>query len=112
MKMFLTSRGSLIFTLSIFATALRCYAAPFQNGSFESPALAPGASVELPSGSTTALTGWTVGTNGLVSFANGPALGVSPVDGVQHIGFNGGNTPPGGSITQSFITAVGQTYKV
>jgi len=85
---------------------------PFSNGSFESPALASGASVELPAGSTNALTGWTVGTTGLVSFANGPALGVSPVDGVQQIGFNGGDTPPGGSIAQSFSTAVGQMYKV
>src|SRR5438552_4854350 len=113
MKMLSFSGGSLLLTLSIFAAAaLRSYAAPFQNGSFESPALTPGASVKLPAGSTTALTGWTVGTTGLVSFANGPALGVSPVNGVQHIGFNGGNTPPGGSIAQSFSTLVGQSYKV
>ena len=113
MKMLSFSGGSLLLTLSIFAAAaLRSYAAPFQNGSFESPALTPGASVNLPAGSTNALTGWTVGTTGLVSFANGPALGISPVDGVQHIGFNGGDTPPGGSIAQSFSTLVGQSYRV
>ena len=113
MKMLSFSGGSLLLTLSIFAAAaLRSYAAPFQNGSFESPALTPGASVNLPAGSTNALTGWTVGTTGLVSFANGPALGISPVDGVQHIGFNGGDTPPGGSIAQSFSTLVGHSYRV
>src|SRR5205814_3199857 len=78
----------------------------FANGSFESPALAPGGSVILPAGSTTALTGWTVGNTGVVSFANGPTLGVNPVDGSQHIGFNGGDTAPGGSISQTFSTAV------
>src|SRR5437762_13862444 len=113
MKMLSFSGGSLLLTLSIFAAAaLRSYAAPFQNGSFESPALTPGASVNLPAGSTNALTGWTVGTTGLVSFANGPALGISPVDGVQQIGYNGGDTPPGGSIAQSFSTLVGQSYRV
>src|SRR5207302_5980617 len=39
------------------------------NGSFESPALAPGASVDLPAGSTE-LTGWTVGNTGLISWRN------------------------------------------
>src|SRR5439155_10143234 len=84
---------------------------PFTNGSFESPILAPGSSVNLSPG-TGGLTGWTVGSTGLVSMANGPALGVSPVDGSQHIGFNGGNTPPGASISQTFLTAIGQTYAV
>src|SRR5207249_10709360 len=94
---------------SIFV--LQAYAAPFQNGSFESPVLAPGASLELPAGSTSVI-GWTVGSTGIVSWANGPALGVNPADGSQHIGFNGGNTPPGGSIFQSFDTSVGQAYTV
>ncbi|HXT39234.1 MAG TPA: LamG-like jellyroll fold domain-containing protein, partial [Candidatus Angelobacter sp.] len=84
---------------------------PFTNGSFETPALATGASVDLPAGSTT-LTGWTVGNTGLVSWRNGPAFGVAPVDGSQEVGFNGANTPPGGSIFQTFSTTVGQTYTV
>src|SRR5213078_3002744 len=87
-------------------------AGPFTNGSFESPALTPGGSVNLPAGSTAALTGWTVGSTGLVSFANGPALGVNPVDGSQYIGFNGGDTITGGSISQTFVTTVGQVYTV
>ena len=84
---------------------------PFVNGSFESPALAPGSGVDLAAG-TGGLTGWTVGSSGLVSFRNGPAYGVSPVDGVQEIGFNGADTPPGGLISQTFSTTVGQDYTV
>src|SRR5438552_19171980 len=84
---------------------------PFTNGSFESPALAPDESVDLPAGSTR-LTGWVVGNTGLVSWRNGPAYGVAPVDGSQEIGFNGGDTPPGGSISQTFSTAIGQAYEV
>src|SRR5438477_2287309 len=109
MKNFLTSSGSLFLTFSIFV--LQAHAAPFQHGSFESPVLAPGASVNFPAVSTSVI-GWTVGSTGLVSWANGPALGVNPADGSQHIGFNGGNTPPGGSIFQSFDTTVGQAYTV
>src|SRR5438034_3528060 len=90
----------------------RSPAGPFTNGSFESPALTPGERVNLPAGSTTAMIGWTVGSTGLVSFANGPALGVNPVDGSQHIGFNGGDTITGGSISQTFGTTAGQVYTV
>ena len=53
-----------------------------------------------------------MGDTGRVSWANGPALGVNPVDGSQHIGFNGGDAPPGGSISQGFSTAIGQTFTV
>src|SRR6266568_1074808 len=84
---------------------------PFTNGSFESPALAPGFGQSLPSGST-AITGWRVEGLG-IGWQNGAAFGVSPVDGAQHIGFNGGDAPPGqGTIAQTFTTTVGQTYSV
>src|SRR6266536_2606609 len=91
-------------------------AAQFQNGSFESPVLAPGSSLVLAPG-TNGLTGWTVGNTGAVSFVNGPAVygtagGVGPFDGAQQIGFNGGDTPPGGWISQTFSTLVGQSYSV
>ncbi len=81
---------------------------PFTNGSFEIPSLA---NQNLPSGSTL-LTGWTVGSSGIVALGHGPAFGVSPVDGVQQISFNGGNGPVGGAISQTFSTTVGQTYAV
>src|SRR6266545_3162494 len=84
---------------------------PFTNGSFESPVLDAGASVNLLPGSTV-LAGWTVGNTGLVSWRNGPAYDVAPIDGSQESGFNGADTPPGGSISQTFSTAVGQTYQV
>src|SRR2546425_9912450 len=83
---------------------------PFTNGSFELPPLDTGASVELLAGSRF-LTDWLVGDTGLVSWRNGPAYGVAPVDGAQEIGFNGGDTPVGGSISQTFITTFGQTYQ-
>jgi len=89
----------------------KCPAGPFTNGSFELPPLASGASVDLPARSTL-LKGWTVGDAGLISWRNGPAYGVAPVDGAQEIGFNGADTPVGGSISQMFITTVGQTYQV
>src|SRR5207244_5780146 len=83
----------------------------FFSCSFESPMLAAGTGQELSAGSTS-LTGWTVGNTGLVSWRNGPAYGVAPVDGAQEIGFNGADTPVGASISQTFSTTVGQTYEV
>jgi len=85
---------------------------PFTNGSFESPALTAGGGQVLPVGSTE-MTGWTVGgTGGPVGLQNGPVDGVGPVDGAQHLAFNGGNTSPGTTIFQTFSTTVGQTYAV
>ena len=59
------------------------------------------------------MTGWTVGgTGGAVGLQNGVVDGVSPVDGAQHIAFNGGDTSPGSTIFQTFTTVVGQEYLV
>src|SRR2546430_8592653 len=83
---------------------------PFTNGSFELPALAAGGGQVLPVGSTT-MTGWTVGgTGGPVGLQNGPVDGVGPVEGAQHIAFNGGHSKPGTTIFHTFITTVGPTY--
>jgi uncharacterized repeat protein (TIGR02543 family) len=81
------------------------------NGGFESPALPLGGTQVMSPGSTE-LTGWTIGGSGLLGLINGPALGVNPVEGLQHIGFNGGDLPPGTVIAQTFNTAIGQTYEV
>src|SRR5438105_4255639 len=102
---------SLLLGLSLFTAALELYAAPFTNGSFESPALAAGGTTALAVGST-ALTGWTVGNGGIVSLVNGAFYGASPVGGVQQVTFNSGDGPTGGSIFQTFSTTVGQTYAV
>src|SRR6266536_771045 len=72
----------------------------FVNGSFETPGLSAGFGEALPDGST-AITGWTISGTG-IGWQNGADFGVNPVDGSQHIGFNGGNANPGASISQSF----------
>src|SRR2546430_4354621 len=102
---------SFLLGLSLFTAALESYAAPFTNGSFESPALAAGGTTALAAGST-ALTGWTGGNGGIVSLVNGAFYGASPVDGVQQVTFNSGDGPTGGSIFQTFSTTVGQMYAV
>src|SRR2546421_68193 len=96
MKTSLTSRGSLLLiTLSTLAACLDSTAGAFQNGSFESPTLAPGSGSALAAGSTL-VTGWTVGGTGVVSLVNGPFFGVSPAEGNQEVVFNGGDGPTGG----------------
>jgi hypothetical protein len=89
----------------------------FQNGSFENinnhPPIAPGTSPAIYPGDTW-LTGWTVGGpgGGDIVVANGSFPTISPYDGQQWIDFNGGNTAPGGSLSQTFTTTVGQSYLV
>src|SRR5205823_4814299 len=113
---FLTLRGYFLLALSFFAATFGLYATPFQNGSFESPTLASGTTLELAAGSNE-MPGWTVGTGGVVTLVNGPVggdppKGVLPVDGAQQIRFIGTNRVPGASISQMFDTKVGQTYAV
>ena len=84
---------------------------PFINGSFESPVL-PTESYLILTGGSTQIDGWEIEGTGLVGFVNGPALGVAPADGAQHIGFNGGDLPPGNSISQTFITERNKKYEV
>jgi hypothetical protein len=89
---------------------------PFINGSFESIShtpIAPATSVALNTGDTW-LTGWTVGGpgNGDVAVANGSADGLTPYAGQQLIVFNANDTTPGGSLSQTIDTTVGQYYTV
>jgi sugar lactone lactonase YvrE len=83
----------------------------FQNGSFELPALPSGATQNLSPGAAS-LTGWTVGSVGLVALANGPRDIVIPVAGSQYLSFNGSNTPVGGWISQTFGTTIGKSCRV
>ncbi len=87
------------------------FVSSFTNGSFELPPQPTGLGQALPPGST-AITGWTVGNLAGMGWQNGPSTGVNPVEGNQHIGFNGGNAAPGSFIFQTFNTIVGQTYAV
>jgi len=92
-------------------------AGPFINGSFElvnnHAAIPSGNNAPLSPGDTW-LTGWTAGGPGGDIFVwNGLMSGVvGPYDGQQWIDFNGGNTPPGGILSQTFLTTVGQAYAV
>jgi len=97
------------------ATVLSCMVrgdvGPFVNGSFEDPVVAAGGH-EVPVGSTN-VTGWVRGGPGQMSIVNGSAAGlVDPADGVQQMDFNSGNSVPGGTLAQEFLTAIGQTYTV
>ena len=82
---------------------------PFANGSFELPALA--ATVTGTNGSAM-VTGWTIGGVSPVGHIRGLLLGQGALDGVQWIGFNGNDLPPGDSIAQTFLTTPGTTYSV
>ena len=90
----------------------------FVNGSFEiinHAAISSGNSAALYPGDTW-LTGWTVGGPGSGDLAvqNGPGDSgtLNPYDGQQWIIFNAGNTAPGGILSQSFTTTVGESYSV
>ena len=92
-------------------------AGPFTNGSFEiinnHSVIPVNNGVTLAPGSTW-MTCWTVAgpVNGDVIVDNGNDDGLAPYDGQQWITFNGNNTAPGGSLSQTFITTVGQSYAV
>ncbi|MFT3777995.1 MAG: choice-of-anchor C family protein [Ottowia sp.] len=76
-------------------------AAPFQNGSFED-GTDPGSFINVPN-STTAITGWTVSSIDYIgTYWNAQ-------DGVRSVDLNG--TAPG-SVSQTFDTVAGRTYRV
>ncbi|MBI3853733.1 MAG: DUF642 domain-containing protein, partial [Verrucomicrobia bacterium] len=84
---------------------------PFINGSFEMPVVSLGGHAQ-PSGSTN-ITGWILGGAGTVSFINGPAGGVvNPVDGAQQLDFDSGDSPANATLSQTFLTIIGQLYAV
>ena len=93
-------------------------AGTFTNGSFEiinHAAIPSGTSVPLYPGDTW-LTGWTAGGpgNGDVAVQNGVGDSgtLNPYDGQQWIIFNTGDTAPGGILSQTITTTVGQSYTV
>ncbi|MGA2543406.1 MAG: immunoglobulin domain-containing protein [Verrucomicrobiota bacterium] len=98
------------------AATLAVLGLPFVNGGFETinhAAIASGSYALLYPGDTW-LTGWSVGGpgGGDLGVINGPLAGYNPYDGQQWISFNGGNTAPGGSLSQTFTTVVGEIYGV
>ena len=79
------------------------------NGGFEDPQVTAGFIIQ-PGDNT--LPSWTIGGGQVVELANGPLFGSSPIEGLQDIILNPGNTPPGVTLSQSFSTTVGVTYSV
>jgi hypothetical protein len=101
-----------VFVAAFLLAGFGSNAAPFTNGSFETPA-ATSAGVRLyPTNQW--LTGWSVGGtgNGDVAVVNGTVGGVAPYDGQQYVYFNGGNTLPGGTLSQTFDTTIGSSCTV
>lgn len=114
MRFFTVSRHSqrpaelavLLMTLAGIGGGLQ--AAPFQNGSFESPG---GATTTLVIGSTHA-TGWTHGVNPFAEFYTlSNHFGIVAGDGSYYITW-GGSGATGGTLSQTFDTTPGVTYAV
>ena len=60
------------------------------------------------------LTGWQASgnTSTYIVLINGPYLGLSAIEGAQFVSFNGGDSPSGGILSQTFSTTIGDTYDV
>jgi hypothetical protein len=106
----------LLAAVAFLAVLANGWGQTFTNGSFElvnnHTALSPGPGVLINPGDTW-LTGWAVGgPGGDVFVQNGVGDELNAYDGQQFIIFNGANTTPGGSLSQTFTTAVGQPYTV
>jgi len=79
------------------------------NGGFEVPPITNGTGLVNPGDLW--LTGWTIGGPGNGLFViTGSGAGLSPVDGQRWAGFDAQLAPPGGSLSQTFSTVVGNTY--
>ena len=102
-----------VFASVILFAGLGSNAAPFTNGNFAIPALSAW-SYLLPTNGSTVIAGWTVGVpySGDVDLSNGSGDGIAPYAGQQLIIFNAGDSTPGGSLTQTFDTTVGEFYTV
>jgi hypothetical protein len=104
------SATSMVATVTVIA-------GPFTNGGFENinnHAAIPNNNGAFITNGSTWLTGWTVGGPGTpdIDVDRGSSDGFTAFDGQQWIAFNGGNTPPGGVLSQTFLTTVGATYGV
>ncbi|MGO8677592.1 MAG: DUF642 domain-containing protein [Limisphaerales bacterium] len=106
-----------MFGVLIFFTALvpAAWGAPFTNGSFEVPQLAPNSIYYFQNGDTN-LVGWTVGgVPSVLGLFNGyppNTDSIGPVDGSQFLVFNGGQGPVGQTVSQTFSTIPGESYAV
>lgn len=88
------------------------FAEPFQNGGFELPGLpAQGTHIFVENNE---IAGWVKTGPGFLGVVNGRAGAqqFDPIDGNQHLNFNGGDTPTGAVLSQTFDTKVGETYEV
>ena len=85
---------------------------PFQNGSFENRPVGASSDAEGDP-SNQFLTGWDFGgvVNEIFVF-NGGFQGLNPEDGNQWVLFDSQNSPPGGIVSQTFSTTIGDTYRV
>jgi formylglycine-generating enzyme required for sulfatase activity len=84
----------------------------FQNGGFEQPGLSPqGTHIFVEYNE---IAGWMKTGPGFLGVVNGRAGAqqFDPIDGNQHLNFNGGDTPTGAILSQTFDTKVGETYEV
>jgi hypothetical protein len=100
--------------LALLATCVLCRAQSFTNGGFETPMIPPGTGKPLDQLSSP-FVGWTLsGSGGTPELVNGqiPAVGLDfdAAEGNQHLSFNGGDSPAGRSISQTFDTRVGGEY--
>jgi hypothetical protein len=104
-------RNALLTALAAWSMQPLAMAAPFQNGSFESPGLAPSSQQNIGSAGA-APTGWVAGgTLGNFALFYQSNIFITPHSGLASIGF-GGNGTSGATIGQSFDTVPGLAYTV
>lgn len=95
-----------VISSSLLAVATEAQAAELINGSFEQPG-----GNNRPLGANDAhVTGWVTGVNGLF-YTKAPTFGISAGDGTYYISF-GLNGTVVGTLSQTFDTIVGQTYRI
>jgi hypothetical protein len=81
---------------------------PFTNGDFEIPSVALGTFIQINVGDNR-LVGWTIGGPGGNVFLNDQlADSAPPFSGNQYINLNGGNSQPGATLSQTFLSTIGQ----
>ena len=108
---------SFVLALAALGSATIGIAAPFTNGSFELPGLAPSGNRFFLPGNDTFVTGWThtassTNSNGSIDFySRSGAWFINADDGSHYIGF-GGNGTTGGILFQTFDTVASTTYTV
>ena len=104
-----------VLALAALGSATIGIAAPFTNGSFESPGFGASTSSFFGVGNDTFVTGWThtaTGSDGSVDFYTRAPFWNINADHLDHyIGF-GGSSTTGGILFQTFDTVIGSTYTV